>query len=155
MSEQKLREALQDAIERMDRARSILATGPNWLMLDTTRLKLVLFSQPQTSDDTLEQPHAHKVVETVTTAGEPIKEFTSEDDVDAYINATPTLKSILYELDLLPGQYDRKYDTWEWSRIFNIANHWRAAFLQLERENAELRKRLRSHVVQLKPDKRA
>lgn len=52
------------------------------------------------------------------------EELTDDQKVIAYINETPTLMSLLYDLDLLPEQHpDRESEAW-W-KIFNIANHWR------------------------------
>jgi hypothetical protein len=52
-----------------------------------------------------------------------------DKDVLAFINETPLLLSLLYDLDLLPEQHP-DHESPAWEKIFTITNHWREAVLQ-------------------------
>lgn len=49
----------------------------------------------------------------------------AEKDLLRYINATPVVLSLLYDLDLLPEQLERK--TPRWMQMLCIASHFKAA----------------------------
>ncbi|MGP1667685.1 MAG: hypothetical protein ACTS5I_17660 [Rhodanobacter sp.] len=53
----------------------------------------------------------------------------AERDLLDYINVTPAMQSLLYDLDMLPEQLQRAPR--DWCRMLIIAAHWRAN--QLER----------------------
>ena len=132
MSEQKLREALREAV-RIASDENGEVFGGNLIARETAIVNWKqqareALSQPQTSDDSLEQPHADKVVETVTTTntGTPITDYA------AYYVSEEAHRLIFGEGGELCGEVVNA----EVSR-------------RLERKNAELRKHLLSHVVPL------
>lgn len=51
-------------------------------------------------------------------------ELDTDDKICAYINQTPILMSLLYDLNLLPEQNPNR-DSEAWEQIFIITNHWR------------------------------
>lgn len=48
----------------------------------------------------------------------------TDAEILAYINRTPALMSLLYELDLMPEQHP-DHESHEWDQLCTIANHWR------------------------------
>lgn len=53
-------------------------------------------------------------------------------DIMAYINKTPELLSMLYDIDMLPEQHmDKDREGKEWWAIFHITMHWRERELAL------------------------
>jgi hypothetical protein len=46
-----------------------------------------------------------------------------------YINETPALLSLLYDIDLLPEQVINEENKFEWWRMFLIAEAWRNQFM--------------------------
>jgi hypothetical protein len=61
-----------------------------------------------------------------------------DKDVLAYINNTPLLLSLLYDLDLLPEQHP-DYESPAWDKIFTITNHWREAALAHEQAGKDVK----------------
>lgn len=67
-------------------------------------------------------------VASLRSAPSPAPHIKDEAELLAFINDTPVLQSLLYDLNLLPEQHmHRKRTTPEWWRIFTIANHMKAA----------------------------
>src|SRR5690348_5734758 len=56
-------------------------------------------------------------------------------DVLKFVNETPALLSLLYDLDLMPEQCP-DHKSREWEQIFIIANHWRENQLAASRAQA-------------------
>ena len=51
-----------------------------------------------------------------------------------YINHTPTLLSLLYDIDLMPEQLIDHQDSPEWQQMAIIVNYWRERELQYAEE---------------------
>ena len=51
-----------------------------------------------------------------------------------YINNTPALLSLLYDIDLMPEQFINNQDSPEWQQMVIIVNYWRERELQYAEE---------------------
>jgi hypothetical protein len=113
-----LSEQAREAIKRMDAARDNRSVPGAYHL--TPKMSVMVEDYTTIRQELIELSRITSPPAAPSDAGE---ELDTHEKVCAYINKTPTLLSLLYDLNLLPEQHpDRGSEAWQ--RISTIVTHW-------------------------------